>query len=233
MRWGFAMASKEIKVDEDLPNFFKSVKLSQADELILEQQNMRNNFLINLNDPDTIRRLDDTKVPKKAIQGTPWYQILSNPRYSHLFNYIGAFVNEREKLIEDGFAETSEAKFGEEEMAIRREQSDLIMILLNLASVPDSVITHPDMNFEPGWQHYFKLRVQNCREDFNKKLGSEIKFELYEQDGRKFYATEAPAGATLIPGKSHTLRYDRRVDFQNSELEERYQRFKDHRDKEL
>lgn len=40
MRWGFAMASKEIKVDEDLPNFFKSVKLSQADELIHENVNM-------------------------------------------------------------------------------------------------------------------------------------------------------------------------------------------------
>jgi hypothetical protein len=28
MRWGFTMASQEIKVDEDLPNFFKSVRLT-------------------------------------------------------------------------------------------------------------------------------------------------------------------------------------------------------------
>jgi hypothetical protein len=41
MKWGFAMASKEIKVDEDLPNFFKSVKLSQADELVKENENMQ------------------------------------------------------------------------------------------------------------------------------------------------------------------------------------------------
>jgi len=27
---------------------------------------------------------------------------LSNPKYSNLFYYIGAFVNERHKLIEDG-----------------------------------------------------------------------------------------------------------------------------------
>jgi hypothetical protein len=26
-RWGFTMSSKDIMVDEDLPNFFKSVKL--------------------------------------------------------------------------------------------------------------------------------------------------------------------------------------------------------------
>lgn len=33
---GFAMTSKDIEVDEDLPNFFKTVKLSQADELVKE-----------------------------------------------------------------------------------------------------------------------------------------------------------------------------------------------------
>ena len=41
-------------------------------------------------------------MPKKAIQGTPWYNILSNPQYAEDFNYIGAFVDEREKLIKDG-----------------------------------------------------------------------------------------------------------------------------------
>lgn len=151
MKWGFAMASKEINVDEDLPNFFKSVKLSQADELVEENRNMKDNFLFDLTDPDTIERLDDTKVPKKAIQGTPWYQILSNPRYSHLFYYIGAFVGEREKLIEDGFGESDNKDFQDEQMKIRCEQSDMIMILLNLAFIPDSVIKNPDFNFEPGW----------------------------------------------------------------------------------
>jgi hypothetical protein len=151
MKWGFAMASSEIKVDEDLPNFFKSVKLSQADEVVIENENMKANFLFSMNDPDTITHLDNTKVPKKAIQGTPWYQILSNLRYSGLFYYVGAFIAEREKLIEDGFGETSAKAFAEEEKAIRCEQSDMIMILLNLANVPDSVIKCEEMNFEPGW----------------------------------------------------------------------------------
>jgi hypothetical protein len=101
---------------------------------------MKKNFLFNLNDPDTIERLDDTKVPKKAVQGTPWYQILSNARYANLFYYVGAFIAEREKLIEDGFGETEAKAFADEEKAIRCEQSDMIMILLNLAFVPDSVI---------------------------------------------------------------------------------------------
>lgn len=67
MKWGFTMASQDIKVDEDLPNFFKSVRLSQADELVCENQNMQDNFGLNLNDPDTIEVLDATTMPKKAI----------------------------------------------------------------------------------------------------------------------------------------------------------------------
>jgi hypothetical protein len=102
MKWGFALSDQEIEVDEDLPNFFKSVKLSQADEIIAEEANMKANFGFSFNDGDTIETLDATCVPKKAIQGTPWYQILSNPKYSNLFYYIGAFVGERHKLIEDG-----------------------------------------------------------------------------------------------------------------------------------
>ena len=104
-----------------------------------------------MNDPDTIKRLDDTKVPKKSVQGTPWYQILSNPKYSNLFYYVGAFIPEREKLIEDGFTDTENKDFAEEQVAIKAEQSDMIMILLNLAFIPDEVVTSEEMKFESGW----------------------------------------------------------------------------------
>jgi len=40
-------------------------------------------------------------MPKKSIQGTPWYNVLSNPLYSDDFFYIGAHIEEREKLIKD------------------------------------------------------------------------------------------------------------------------------------
>lgn len=96
------MADTEIEVDEDLPNFFKAVRLSDADELIMENHNLMNNYGFEPNDPDTIAILDATKLPKKAIQGTPWYQVLANPIYETDFNYIGAHIKEREKLIEDG-----------------------------------------------------------------------------------------------------------------------------------
>jgi len=44
MQWGFSLQAKKISVDEDLPNFFHCVKLSQADEMVVEQKNMRENF---------------------------------------------------------------------------------------------------------------------------------------------------------------------------------------------
>jgi len=35
------MASKDIEVDEDLPNFFDAVMLSQADEIVKEAENVK------------------------------------------------------------------------------------------------------------------------------------------------------------------------------------------------
>lgn len=72
-RWGFAMQRKDIEVDEDLPEFYKCVKLTQADEIIAEEENMQNNFGFLINDPDTIEELERVDVPKKSCQGTPWY----------------------------------------------------------------------------------------------------------------------------------------------------------------
>lgn len=38
------MQSQDIQVDEDLPNFFSTIKLNQADEVVLEEQNMIDHF---------------------------------------------------------------------------------------------------------------------------------------------------------------------------------------------
>jgi len=41
---GYGMQKKDIEVDEDLPNFFEAIRLSQADEIIAEEENMQNNY---------------------------------------------------------------------------------------------------------------------------------------------------------------------------------------------
>jgi len=121
--------------------------------------------------------LDATKQPKKEIQGTPWYQILSNQLYEDDFNYIGAFVDEREKLIEDGYKDErvigpDGKETGEMTQLCKEErwaQSDMIMILMNLSYIPDDVAKK--INFAPGWRAEFKANMEEYKKAFYKKTG--------------------------------------------------------------
>ena len=61
------MSSKDIVVDEDLPNFFEAVRLQQADEVILESENLKINYGFEIEDPKILHTLDMVSVPKKSI----------------------------------------------------------------------------------------------------------------------------------------------------------------------
>ena len=112
---------------------------------------MQNNYGFLVQDPDTIEELEKVVYPKQSLQGTPWYSVISNPKYAMEFNYIGANVTEREKLIEDGKndEEDDDGNMIPEQVMIRGEQSDFVVVLLNLACIPDSVVRKTD--FMPGW----------------------------------------------------------------------------------
>lgn len=56
-----------MNVDEDLPSFLKAVKLTFADELVLEAQNLKSNYMIEFEDPRVIEELDHTEMPELAI----------------------------------------------------------------------------------------------------------------------------------------------------------------------
>jgi hypothetical protein len=181
-KWGFGLEQIKIEVDEDLPNFFSVVRFTAADEVLEEEKNCQDNLGFLINDPDTIESLEKIIMPKKACQGTPWYQMLSNPKYRNDFNYIGAFVGEREKLIEDGQAEYLDEKTGEmipEQYALRYEQSDMVMLLLNLAVIPDEVVKDIDFNFKPGWSRRFKKLMDKYKENWNA-----MRHEKEEKDGK-------------------------------------------------
>ena len=100
---------------------------------------MKENYFVEIEDPRTVEILERTKMPANAIQRTPWYNILSNMSYTEDFFYIGAHIDEREKLIKDG----------DDDVGNDCEQSDIIMILLNLGSIPDEVAQKFD--FKPGF----------------------------------------------------------------------------------
>ena len=69
------------------------------------------------------------RLPEKEICRSPWYNILANPDYRDKFHYFGAFIEDREILIEDG----------DDEGDNNSEQSDLVILLLNLSTIPDEV----------------------------------------------------------------------------------------------
>lgn len=43
-KWGFTLQSKEIEVDEDLPPFFSTVKLSSADEILKDEAHINMHY---------------------------------------------------------------------------------------------------------------------------------------------------------------------------------------------
>lgn len=96
-------------------------------------------------------------MPKKAIQGTPWYSILSNPEYTEAFAYFGAFIPEREKLIKRGYAMDG----------TQVEQSDLVILLLNLSAIPDDVVR--GLHFGPGFVNDFKESLDAYKTKFERK----------------------------------------------------------------
>lgn len=114
-------------------------------------------------------------MPRKAIQGTPWYFILSNSDYAEAFNYIGPHIKEREKLIEDGDQDrcvkdpqtNQDTKELTEECKIDRwEQSDLVLILMNLAFLPDEIIQKIDFNQEQ-WSVKFKKDMDEYKQKWS------------------------------------------------------------------
>mmetsp|Transcript_10355 Transcript_10355/g.17382 ORF Transcript_10355/g.17382 Transcript_10355/m.17382 type:complete len:107 (-) Transcript_10355:241-561(-) len=104
-----------------------------------------------------------TQMPKKAIQGTPWYNLLSNTNYTDGFFYIGAHIGEREKLINDG----------DDSQGNNCEQSDLVIVLLNLAAIPDEVVQQ--FQFKDGFQPEFLAMMKAYKEKFERKY--QIKWE--------------------------------------------------------
>tara|TARA_B110000285_G_scaffold199866_1_gene233299 strand:- start:171 stop:578 length:408 start_codon:yes stop_codon:yes gene_type:complete len=82
------------------------------------------------------------------------------------FHYIGAYISEREKLIEDGQADDLDSvnEIKAYQVAQRCEQSDMVMVLLNLAVIPDEVVQKID--FKRGWQKRFKRNMKKYKKSF-------------------------------------------------------------------
>ena len=150
-KWGFVISSNTIEVDENLPNFFTAVKLSDCDWLVKENDYVKENYKFAFANESVVRKLDDFKLPKKPISGIAWYNLLANPAYVRGFNYISVDVTDREDLIVDGDSEEGNDC----------EQSDMVSILINLAYVKQEAAR--TFTFTAGYSKTFGLAVETAQ----------------------------------------------------------------------
>lgn len=137
------MSSNKIEVDEDLPAFFTSLKLQWCDWLVNEYNHYYNEYGVEIANKEIIDILDDTGVPTKSLQGIPYYNILANPDYAKKFYYIDTSQPCREAQIKDD----------DDNEDNDLEQSDLVVLLLNLGCIPQQAAIQ---KFEPGFNITFK-----------------------------------------------------------------------------
>lgn len=135
LKWGFTMSQDVMSVDEDLPNFFTALLLSEAEKIIAENKQMMQEFGFELSESWLIEKLNNTQWPEKAIQGTPWYAIMCNPVYVEDFAWLGPHVKDRKLYIKDMYNDEN----------LNEQQSDVVSVMMNLGSIPDDVAKKIDL----------------------------------------------------------------------------------------
>jgi hypothetical protein len=75
-KWGYSISNNVIEVDENLPNFFKAVKLSDADWLVKENNYYEEKYGFAFTGKRARDQLDDWKLAKTPISGIAWYNLL-------------------------------------------------------------------------------------------------------------------------------------------------------------
>jgi hypothetical protein len=66
-KWGFSFGGDSLKVDENLPFFFTSIKLSDADWALAENKNLKTSYGFEIINDQVAEILDTVGPPKKAI----------------------------------------------------------------------------------------------------------------------------------------------------------------------
>lgn len=89
-----------------------------------ESRYFRNNYKFSFANKKVVDKLaDEMVVPKKPMQGIPWYNILSNPMYCRDFSYITVNTPDRNDYIVDD----------DDDEGNDMEQSDMVALMINLA----------------------------------------------------------------------------------------------------
>lgn len=159
LKWGFSMSQQDMEVDEDLPNFFTALMLSEAEKIVAENRQMMNEFGFELSESWLIEKLENTTWPEKSIQGTPWYAIMCNNAYVKDFNWLGPHVVDRGDYMKDLYNDPEK----------NHHQSDVVSVMMNLGSIPDAVASKItlDANFATnfmGMMDEYKMNYEKEHE---------------------------------------------------------------------
>ena len=173
-KWGFNISRNKIEVDQSLPNFFHAIQRNQEKILaetkyysdkynfdILNQSVLdkltnvmvgedesnvkipqlmnRKSALSQLNGSDFKVSITKVRKNKKVITNIAWYSMIENMRYMREFNYFPAsMANRNSYIVDDDSDEDNNC-----------EQSDIVIILLNLAYMDRQQAL--DFNFAEGY----------------------------------------------------------------------------------
>jgi hypothetical protein len=128
--WDMIVLTKEEPAkDEGLPNFYQTVKLSDADWLVSMNEYYESTYSMKTVSKELTTRLDANGQVTKPCQGVPWYNLLANSDYCQDFAYIPTNNEKRAELIVDD----------DDNEGNDCEQSDMTAVILNLAFVKQSV----------------------------------------------------------------------------------------------
>lgn len=109
----------------------------------MANRNMKKYYGFEFQDPDTVEACEKIRTtPKKTMNGTPWYHVVANPHITSEMAYVHPNTGEREKIIQNGFPDEfdEDGELTPECKQLRFEQSSMVMVMLNLAYIPDTVI---------------------------------------------------------------------------------------------
>ena len=173
-KWGFNISRNKIEVDQSLPNFFHAIQRNQEKILaetkyysdkynfdILNQSVLdkltnvmvgedesnvkipqlmnRKSNVTQLNGSDFKVSITKVRKNKKVITNIAWYSMIENMRYMREFNYFPAsMANRNSYIVDDDSDEDNNC-----------EQSDIVIILLNLAYMDRQQAL--DFNFAEGY----------------------------------------------------------------------------------
>jgi len=144
--WGFGFGGRSINVDENLPRFWKAIRFSDQDWLVQENDYLHDHYNFEIIDDYVKKQLDEAGIAKKTIQGVPYYFVLANPRYARDFQYISANTPNRDALIVDD----------DDEEGNDCEQSDMVVIILNMAYIPEKALE--GFKFQKGFHETFSVK---------------------------------------------------------------------------